>query len=108
MKCDCCGKEYEIMYRTIDTRVYCLDCSRRTTLCCYGKSVVPSKWFRVAKSERWLKSLEKRGYVRTFKDGCNPLLITRVRDGSRKEARRPKYQSKVALNFHRSLKRRKK
>ncbi len=64
MKCDCCGKGYEIMYRTLDTRVYCLDCSRRTTLCCYGKAVVPSKWFKVPMAPRELESLAARGHKR--------------------------------------------
>ena len=66
MKCDCCGKGYEIMYRTIDTRVYCLNCSRRTSLCCFGQAVVPSKWFRVQMSQTALESLEAMGYKREF------------------------------------------
>ena len=64
MKCDCCSKGYDWMYRTVDTRVYCLDCSKRMSLCCFGKPVVPSKAFRVAMSERQLESLEARGYKR--------------------------------------------
>ena len=66
MRCDCCSKGYEIMYRTMDTRVYCLDCSRRMSLCCFGKAVVPSKWFRVQMSQTALASLEARGYKREF------------------------------------------
>ena len=115
MKCDCCGKAYDIMYRTIDTRVYCLDCSKRTPLCCYGKPVVPSEWFRVAMSEKALKSLEERGHTRTFEDGCNSLLVKRVREPNNKPDRntvprtvRPKYQAKTALNFKRSINWRKK
>ena len=64
MKCDCCSKGYDIMYKTIDTRLYCLDCSTRMNRCCFGKPVVPSKWFRVPMSERALDSLETRGYNR--------------------------------------------
>ncbi len=110
MKCDCCGKNegYEIMYRTLDTRVFCWYCSKGEAMCCYNKPIVPTNWFRVAMSELALESLEKRGHVRTFEEGCNPLLITRVRDGARKEAVRPKYQAKTALNFKRTMYGRKK
>ena len=88
MKCDCCGKAYDIMYRTLDTRVYCLECSRRTSLCCYGSPVVPSKWFRVAMSKRELDSLEERGHQREFEPSSNPLTLTRRRNpNDRRRAR---------------------
>lgn len=67
MRCDCCGKGWEIMYRTMDTRVYCLDCSRRMSVCCFGKAVIPTQWFRVHMSQTALASLEARGYKRVFK-----------------------------------------
>ena len=103
MKCDCCGKDegYDIMYRTLDTRVYCWWCSKRTALCCYDKPILPTKWFRVAMSKHQLNSLEERGHTREFEQGCNPLLITRVRDGSRKEAIAPKYKARAALQLAR-------
>ncbi len=72
MKCDCCGEDkgYSIMYRTLDTRVYCYYCSKRTSMCCYDKPIIPTKWFGVAMSERELDSLEARGYKREMKPSC--------------------------------------
>ncbi len=66
MRCDCCGKGYDYMYRTLDTRVYCLDCSRRMSVCCFGKAVVPSRCFKVPMKASALASLEARGHKREF------------------------------------------
>ena len=104
MKCDCCGQSWEIMYRTIDTLVYCLDCSRRTSVCCYGKPVRKSWWFRVSMSERQLDSLEERGYARKFEESdLNPLTVKRYREDN-KAPSPPKYKAKAALNFGRKRK----
>ena len=104
MKCDCCGKDegYDIMYRTLDTRVYCWWCSKRTALCCYDKPILPTKWFRVAMSEHQLNSLEERGYAREFEESkSNPLLIRRVRGGTRRPVVAPKYKARAALQLAR-------
>ncbi len=45
MKCECCGKGYYNMYRTLGDVVYCLDCSRRDSLCCYAKPVPVTQRF---------------------------------------------------------------
>ena len=112
MKCDCCGKDegYDIMFRTLDTRVYCWWCSKRTALCCYDKPVLPTKWFKVAMSTRQLDSLEARGYTREFEESkLNPLLIKRVRGGDRQPVVPPKYKARAALTLARAtLARRKK
>ena len=115
MKCDCCGKDekHEIMYRTLDTRVYCWYCSKGEALCCYNKPVLPTTWFRVSMSERALESLEERGHKREFEDSkLNPLTITRNRDPDKAVKVPPKYKAraavvkaKAALNFGRKPKR---
>lgn len=64
MKCDCCGKEYYNMYRTVDTRVYCLPCSKRDSMCCYGTAVVPSTRIRC---EPGVKRVELEGLSLTKK-----------------------------------------
>ena len=103
MKCDCCGKGYDIMYRTLDTRVYCLDCSRRTSLCCYGSPVVSSKWFRVSMSLRELESLEERGHERKFEESeLNPLTIKRPGGGKGYIRVPPKYKARTALNYRKT------
>lgn len=66
MRCDCCGKGYDFMYRTVDTRVYCLLCATRDNRCCYGKPVVPFTEFKVAMQSAELASLEARGHKRDF------------------------------------------
>ena len=76
MKCDCCGASYGIMYRTLDTRVYCLDCSRRTNLCCFDKAVLPTQWFRVSMTERELESLKARGHEHTAEPGAWSVQLT--------------------------------
>ena len=111
MKCDCCGKDegYDIMYRTLDTRVYCWWCSRRTALCCYNKPVLPTKWFQVSMSKRALESLEERGHTRKFEESeLNPLLIKRYRDPNKAVKMSPKYKARAALNLGRSIMKRKK
>ena len=108
MKCDCCGKDegYEIMYRTLDTRVYCWWCSKRQSMCCYNKPIVPTQWFRVSMSERELESLEKRGYKREFEESTlNPLLVKRPGDYKGYVRVPPKYKARAALNFGRKPKR---
>ena len=76
MKCDCCGVSYDIMYRTLDTRVYCLHCSRRDKSCCYGKAVVPTRWFRVEMAQRELESLEVRGHEHPRIPGAYQVQLT--------------------------------
>lgn len=108
MTCDCCGKDegYDIMYRTLDTRVYCLWCSKRTALCCYDKPIIPTTWFRIPMSLRALKSLEERGHTRVFEESTlNPLLIRRVVHEKGQRTVRPKYQAKTALKFGRKPRR---
>ena len=107
MRCDCCGKDerHEIMYRTLDTRVYCWYCSKRTALCCYNKPVLPTTWFRVPMGHRELESLEERGHTRRFEESnLNPLTIKRYR-GDKKASSPPKYKARAALNFGRKPKR---
>ncbi len=113
MRCDCCGNDekHEIMYRTLDTRVYCWYCSKRTALCCYDKPVLPTTWFRIPMGHKEMESLEKRGHTREFEQGCNPLDIKRprvVKEGTSKDMARPKYQARAALNFHRNRKQKEK
>lgn len=76
MKCDCCSEGYDYMYRTVDTRVYCLPCSRRYKVCCYGKPVVPSTRFRPSMTQHELDSLKARGYKREIVPGSYAVKLS--------------------------------
>jgi len=53
MRCECCKRDdkYDIMYRTLSDKVLCWYCSEAQSMCCYNRSVLPTKWFRVTAKE---------------------------------------------------------